>query len=153
GAGALDAAEADAEQHLHVLDVVGVDLFQRREAVTLVVAVVQEPVLRLFGGIERTLVGHVGRARRGERRGQQERSDNGSGTRHHGHLSSSLSFSSSPWRSSHIISAVIPAERSESRDPSFPAFWRRNGSRRSRCALGRDDKRILQVSFAASTTG
>src|SRR5947208_7246754 len=38
-----------------------------------------------------------------------------------------------------IVSAVIPAERSESRDPSFPAFWRRDGSRLSRFALGRDD--------------
>src|SRR5204863_9767297 len=39
------------------------------------------------------------------------------------------------------LSAVIPAARSESRDPSVPAFWRRGGSRLSRFALGRDDSR------------
>jgi hypothetical protein len=38
-----------------------------------------------------------------------------------------------------IVSIVIPAERSESRDPSFRGFWRRDGSRLSRFALGRDD--------------
>src|SRR5437667_12106208 len=42
-----------------------------------------------------------------------------------------------------IVPAVIPAERSESRDPSFPGFLPRDGSRLSRFALGRDDNKGL----------
>ena len=63
GAGALEAAERDGERELQVLDVVGVDLLELREPVALVVAVMQEPVLRLLGDVERALVGHVGGAR------------------------------------------------------------------------------------------
>ena len=47
-AAALEAAERDAERQLEVLDVVGVDVLERREAVAGEVAVMQQPVLRLL---------------------------------------------------------------------------------------------------------
>ena len=48
---ALEAAERDREGELEVLDRVGVDLLERREPVALVIAVVEQPVLRLLAAL------------------------------------------------------------------------------------------------------
>ncbi len=79
GAAALEAAQRDRERELQVLDGVGVDLLELREAMALVVAVVKHPVLRLLVDVERALEGHVGRPPGRERGGGQERAHQGPG--------------------------------------------------------------------------
>jgi hypothetical protein len=44
----LEAAQRDSKHRLQVLDCIGVDLLEQGEAVTLVVAVMQQPILRLL---------------------------------------------------------------------------------------------------------
>ena len=61
-AAALEPAQRHREGELHVLDGVGVDLLERREPVALVIAVMEDPVLRLALRVERALAGHVGGA-------------------------------------------------------------------------------------------
>src|SRR5262249_48629446 len=57
---ALVARERNREGDLEILDVAGVEGLERREPVTLIVAMVQDPVLRLLGRIDRALLRHVG---------------------------------------------------------------------------------------------
>ena len=59
---ALEAAERHRERQLQVLDGIGVDLLERGEPVALVIAVMEDPVLRLALRIERALGRHVGGA-------------------------------------------------------------------------------------------
>src|SRR5262249_33510998 len=73
-AGPLDAAERDREREPEVLDRIDIDLLERRKAVALVIAVMEQPGLRLLFGRERALEAHVGRPRRRERRRRQQRS-------------------------------------------------------------------------------
>src|SRR5262245_25128322 len=70
---ALVAAERNGECHPQILDVVGVDLLELRKPPALVVAVMEQPVLRLFAHVQRALVGHVGRQDRRERGGREQR--------------------------------------------------------------------------------
>ncbi len=78
-AAALEPAQRYCERGLEVLDGVGVDLLERGEAVALVVAVMQNPVLRFLLRIERALGRHVGGADRRQRGGHQQRTGEGTG--------------------------------------------------------------------------
>ena len=61
GAGAFDAAQRNTERDLEILDIARVDGLELREPKALVVAMVQQPVLRLLAGrSERALLRHVG---------------------------------------------------------------------------------------------
>jgi hypothetical protein len=63
---ALETAQRHGINEAHVLDAGGVDLFEQREAVALVVAVMQDPVLRLALWVEHALIGDIGSAHRRE---------------------------------------------------------------------------------------
>ena len=78
-AAALVAAESHGERHLQILDVFRVDRLELRESPTLIVSVMQQPVVRLLVDIERALEGHVRGLHRGERGGQEQRSQQGAG--------------------------------------------------------------------------
>src|SRR5262249_41693410 len=69
----------NAEDRLQVLHCVGVDLLELREAMALKVAVVEKPVLRLLGDVERTLLGHFGRTCRRQRGGRKQRARQSAG--------------------------------------------------------------------------
>src|SRR5215471_12122160 len=72
-AAALVTAERDTEQRFEVLDGLGIDLFELRKAPALIVAVVDQPIVRLLHCVERALEGHVGRGCRRECSCQQQR--------------------------------------------------------------------------------
>src|SRR5579871_3926985 len=78
---ALEARERHREHRLQVFDGLGVDLLEQREAMTLVVAVMEDPVLRLALRVQGALIRHVGGAHRRERRGHQQRADKRTGER------------------------------------------------------------------------
>ena len=59
---ALQPAQRNREDRPQVLDRLGVDGGQRRKAVALIIAVIEQPVLRLLAGIERALERHLGSA-------------------------------------------------------------------------------------------
>ena len=63
---ALETAQRHRVGEAHVLDACDVDLFEQREAVALVVTVMQDPVLRLPLRVEHALIGEVGSAHRRE---------------------------------------------------------------------------------------
>ncbi len=69
---ALETAQRHRERRFQVLDRIGVDVLEEREAVALVITVVQNPVLRLALRIEGAIVRHIGRTHRRERRGHQQ---------------------------------------------------------------------------------
>ncbi len=70
---AVGAADRDREQQLEVLDVVLVDLLERREPLGIVAAVNHQPVLRLLVGICEPLIGHLGRGCAGDERRRRNR--------------------------------------------------------------------------------
>jgi hypothetical protein len=68
----LESTQCHRKHRLEIPDSVAVDLLEQGIAVALVIAVMENPVLRLPLRIERTLIGHVGRAWRGQRRRHQQ---------------------------------------------------------------------------------
>jgi hypothetical protein len=74
-AAVLESAQRHREHRLEVLDGIGVDFFEQGIAVALVIAVMENPVLRLQLRIERSLIGHVGRAHRRQRGRRKKRND------------------------------------------------------------------------------
>ncbi len=111
-AAALVAAERDGEHRLEVLDGVGVDVLELGEPPALVVAVVQQPVVRLLAHVERALVGHVGGADRTERGRNEKRGGQRTGRGQSLHVGSSISRRPGMQGGRSAICPLLPARRS-----------------------------------------
>ncbi len=121
-AAALEPAQRHRVGEPHVLDGIGVDFLQRREPVALVIAVMEDPVLRLALRIERAFGGHVGRAQRRQRGRHQQRTRECAGERFGAHETSPSATGSR--RPAGAASARRPSER---RGVVAPARSRRRG--------------------------
>src|SRR6202030_2278211 len=96
----------------HVLYGVGVDLLEQREAVALVVAMMEQPVLRLALGVKEALAGHVGGARGCERGGDQQRTREGAGKRFRPHpILLTISAEHGPAFRSFCVAPSFPPRR------------------------------------------